>query len=272
MAPPTSSNAVRWTASIAEDWRILRAALRIRRDPLPFVRLVSAGVPRYLADRGLNLAGSLVLDAGTGGGAIPEALAGAGCRVIALDVKDHRLAEVTPTRFVMGRGEHLPFRDGAFDGVVSSNVLEHVADTWGTVSELVRVCRPGGFVYLSWTNWLSPLGGHEMSPFHYLGPGAAVRAYRLTRGRDPSNVPGRTLHRVDVGGMLRGLRGQGLEVVDVAPRYWPWLRVLSRAPGLREFVLWNCVILVRVAGGGVPLMPNVAWSAPGGTRGTPPAS
>lgn len=38
----------------------------------------------------------------------------------------------------------LPFRDGAFDAVISSHVLEHIRDDHAAMRELARVLRPGG--------------------------------------------------------------------------------------------------------------------------------
>lgn len=52
---------------------------------------------------------------------------------------------------------HLPFRDGTVDGVMSSAVLEHVADPEAVVQEIHRVLKPGGHVYC-----LIPF----MQPFH----------------------------------------------------------------------------------------------------------
>jgi SAM-dependent methyltransferase len=201
--------------------------------------------------------GALVLDAGTGGGCVPEVLHSEGARVVALDVRDRRLEGVVRTPFVLGRGEALPFPDDAFDVVISSNVLEHVGDRSGTIAELIRVCRPGGHVYLSWTTWLSPLGGHEMSPFHYLGPHKAVRIYRMLHGKPPDNIPGRNLFVVHVGSVLREIRATPLVIRDVAPRYWPSLRVLGRIPGVREAAMWNCVVLAEKE----PVRPTRAGSA-----------
>lgn len=45
--------------------------------------------------------------------------------------------------------ERLPFADGCFDGVVVKDVLEHVADPVGLVTEVLRVLRPGGRVFAS---------------------------------------------------------------------------------------------------------------------------
>jgi SAM-dependent methyltransferase len=178
---------------------------------------------------------------------MPAALGAAGARAVGLDVADRRVGGARDAAFVVGGGERLPFASGAFDGVVSSNVLEHAPDTWGMVRELLRVTRPGGVVFLSWTNWYSPIGGHEWSPLHYLGPRWGPRVYRFLFGRPPPwNLPGRTLFPVHVGPVLRGIRRMNVDVIDVAPRYWPRLRFLARVPGLREFAMWNCVVLLRV--------------------------
>ena len=256
------------TGGLGEAWAIFSSALRIRSDPLGFCRRAAKGIVRYLVGRRIELKGARLLDVGTGGGCVAEALRVVGAEVVALDVRDYRLEGVARTRFALGRGESLPFAEGTFDVVVSSNVLEHVPDSRGAVAELARVCRPGGHVYLSWTNWFSPLGGHEMSPFHYLGPRLAVRMYRALRRKAPANLPGRNLFAVNVGSVLRQLRGGPLDVLEVAPRYWPSLRILGRVPGLREVAMWNCVILLEKH----PLKQTTAGFGEGASQGTLPAS
>ena len=48
----------------------------------------------------------------------------------------------------------IPCRDGLYDVVYSSNVLEHVQKPWVWMRELVRVCAPGGRVItLVPANW-----------------------------------------------------------------------------------------------------------------------
>lgn len=44
----------------------------------------------------------------------------------------------------LARAEDLPYQDGLFDTVVATDVLEHVLDLHRTVSECLRVLRPGG--------------------------------------------------------------------------------------------------------------------------------
>src|SRR4051795_13519055 len=62
----------------------------------------------------------------------------------------------------------LPFRDDAVDLCYSSNVLEHVPDPWRMAEEMLRVTRPGGVAFISYTSWYGPWGGHETAPWHFL--------------------------------------------------------------------------------------------------------
>jgi SAM-dependent methyltransferase len=231
---------------LRRGWKTFSLALKVRSEPLAFYRYTAWSVLEQLEAHGLPVAGSRVLDLGAGTGAVAELLRAAGARTVALDRVDARVDDVERTTFVLGSGLSLPFRDEAVDGVVCSNVLEHVSDTWGLVGELSRVVRPGGFIYLSWTNWLSPFGGHEWSPFHYLGSHLGLRTYQWVRGRPPRwNVPGRTLFVVHIGPVLRGLSRLPLEVVATMPRYWPSLRFVMKVPGVREVASWNCVVILR---------------------------
>ncbi len=156
----------------------------------------------------------------------------------------------SPTGTVVGSGMQLPFRDRSVDVCYSSNVLEHVPEPWTMAREMVRVTRPGGMVFLSYTVWFGPWGGHETAPWHYLGGARARRRYaRTPRPRAQEQVR-RVAVRGDRAGRPRlgapaGAAG-GVELVDLRPRYNPWWsRWLLRVPVLREVVTWNLVIVLR---------------------------
>jgi len=59
------------------------------------------------------------------------------------------LPPVTKTTHVACDTEHLPFRDGAFDSVLCTQVLEHIPHPWVAASETARVLKPGGILILS---------------------------------------------------------------------------------------------------------------------------
>jgi SAM-dependent methyltransferase len=74
---------------------------------------------------------------------------------------------------VVGVGEHLPFRDAAFDAVISIAVLEHVRDPFRCAAEISRVLKPGGRLFCS-VPFMCPLHGY---PHHYYNmSGQGLRA------------------------------------------------------------------------------------------------
>ena len=99
---------------------------------------------------------------------------------------------------------------GVVDVCFSANVLEHVPDWRAMLAEMVRVTKPGGIIVVSFTNWLSPWGGHETSPWHYLGGDRAARRYQRRHGRPPKNRFGSSLYPVSVAGgaALGAVRGR----------------------------------------------------------------
>ncbi len=50
---------------------------------------------------------------------------------------------------IVASATQLPFRDSSIDAAVSESVFEHVADANVFAKEMVRVVKPGGFVYVS---------------------------------------------------------------------------------------------------------------------------
>lgn len=104
----------------------------------------------------------LILDAGCGPYPILEALLGAGSSrvIVAMDISegivrvatDHTRRLQLPVFGIVGDVEALPFKDGAFDGCVCEDTIEHLPDDRGAVAELARVLRPQGRLILATPN------------------------------------------------------------------------------------------------------------------------
>lgn len=227
---------------------LLRLFLAEKRDPEPFYRALAA---RTVAGWPFALDGTRVLDLGCGGGALGAALAGAGAVVVGadLDVGDLAAATGRGGACLAADGRRLPFPDAIFDGVACSNVLEHTPDPSAIFAEIERLLVPGGWAWVSWTNWYSPWGGHEIVPFHYLGPRLGLALWRRLRGEPRKNVPFAGLWPTHIGPTLALVRARrGLRLLDAMPRYYPSQRWILRVPGLRELVTWNCLLLLERTG------------------------
>ena len=236
------------TATLARSVTLFRAFLREQTNPDHFYGVLARDSVEQLAQH-VALEGATVLDVGGGPGYFADAFRGAGAVYVGLEPDAGEMVargEPQPGT-VRGSGEALPVRTAAVDVCYSSNVLEHVRSPWQMTSEMVRVTRPGGTVFLSFTPWWSPHGGHETGPWHYLGGHRARRRYRRRNGQEPKNKFGESLFRVSVGEALRWARTcPDVEVLATFPRYHPWWAVwLVRIPGLREIVSWNLVVVMR---------------------------
>ena len=228
--------------------RLFRLFLAEQTDPDRFYSALAKDVAAQLGEYA-ELANRTIIDVGGGAGYVTAEFRsrGANCYLFDVDPGELTARGAMPAGSVVADGYWLPVRDGGADVCLSSNVLEHVSDPNGLIDEMIRATRPDGLIYLSFTNWFSPWGGHEMSPWHYLGAGFAERRFRRKHGRLPKNRYGTSLFPVHVGQVLRQLRARSdVQVVDALPRYYPrWCRVLLLVPGLREIATWNLLLIMR---------------------------
>src|SRR4051794_26924227 len=223
-------------------WRLWR---RERTDPEPFYRLLAAEAADDLERRYGPLAGKTIVDLGCGPGFYTEAFRARGANVIPADndVTELELLGPAPEGAIVADVSHLPIADESVDGAFCSNMLEHTPYVDGVIREIERTLRPGGWAFISWTNWYSPWGGHDISPYHYLGPRLGPRVYERRHGPPLKNAYGAGLWPVHIGPTLRLVRARPrLRIARVEPRYWPWFRFVVRIPVVREVLTWNCVI------------------------------
>lgn len=112
-----------------------------------------------------ELAGADTLEIGCGTGLFSEELAARKCNLTVLDIGPGLVDQVTGRLHCQGTvGDAccLPFPDGSFDYVISSECIEHTNDPKKAIAEMCRVCRPGGTVCFTTPNkvwypvlWLS---------------------------------------------------------------------------------------------------------------------
>jgi SAM-dependent methyltransferase len=196
-----------------------------------------------------QLAGTRVIDIGGASGYVGDALTAAGASTLTVEYEWSQIVEHGRRLKggVQADGRALPVFDAIFDVAFSSNVLEHVRNPEQMLLEMVRAVTPGGIVFVTYTNWLSPWGGHETSPWHYLGGERAARRYRRRYGHQPRNLYGDSLFELPISRVLKWVDAcSDVEVLDAFPRYYPhWTWPLVRVPGVREVATWNLALVLR---------------------------
>ncbi|QIM20975.1 class I SAM-dependent methyltransferase [Phycicoccus sp. HDW14] len=233
--------------TLGRSVRLFRSFLVEQTEPDRFYGELADDTVRLVEDHE-PLGGATVADVGSGQPAFPRAFTAAGARYVGLDL-DRAALHPLPGRAgaVQARGERLPLADGSVDVAVSSNLMEHVTTPGEVGAEMLRVVRPGGLVVISYTSWASPWGGHETSPWHWLGGDYAARRYEAHHGHPPKNRYGVTMHPTRVGDGLRWARGRSdARVLEASPRYHPdWARGVVHLPLVREVLTWNLLLVLR---------------------------
>lgn len=147
------------------------------------VETVRAQLQSFVVPRGDERA----LDVGTGAGTLALALAPLVREVVGVDVvrellESARTGAPENASFVEGDATSLPFEYGSFDLVCTRRTLHHILHPERVVSEMSRVTRPGGRIFVD----------DQIAP---VDPLAALELDRFERARDPSHT--RTLPDVD---------------------------------------------------------------------------
>lgn len=183
----------------------------------------------YLLHRELEpllerLRGGAVLDAGSGRSPYRTRLQSLGCTVTSVDVEDRAgaldlVADVQDMPHVAS---------DSFDGVLCTQVLEHVAHPWLAFAELARVLRPGGWLILS----VPHLSAIHEAPSDY---------FRFTRFALASMARDNSLevsHLREVGGFV-AFATHGVSAA--------WLAVSASVPGLAKLAwVLNYIVLAAV--------------------------
>jgi ubiquinone/menaquinone biosynthesis C-methylase UbiE len=154
---------------------------KLYEDIHPFVD-VEYAINNYLSTTGLGpdfFKDKDVLDCGFGGtGWALELFARSGVRHLAgidlnerwRDLNIKRLERYTCKKDIRaGSVLNLPFEDNSFDYVHSNGVLHHTTDWKKGASEMARVLRPGGTMFLMLYGKFAPVGALIHGTYRFLG-------------------------------------------------------------------------------------------------------
>ncbi|OGC99181.1 hypothetical protein A2701_02125 [Candidatus Amesbacteria bacterium RIFCSPHIGHO2_01_FULL_47_34] len=134
-------------------------------------------------------------------------------------------------RFVISRGEDLPFPKNYFDLAYTAFTLEHTVYPEKVIAEMLRVCRPGGEIIILCPNYGAP---NRRSPVSDETPAKKIlkgiiddfsRAFKPSEKLDWHHVrPRQSYNRIDddttvepyVFSLLIYLKQQGLQITNIS--------------------------------------------------------
>ncbi len=189
-----------------------------------------------------HVRGARVLDAGCGEGYGTDRLTNVAAAVTGVDLEEpviRRAASRYPrARFDAANLVSLPYTDGAFDAVVSLQVIEHLHSPQEFLAECKRVLAPGGVLIISTPNRLTFSPDGMRNPFHTFE--FAPDELRATIAQHFSSI--------ELAGTFHGARVRLLEIVvrktfperlieQPAPEWPAWLRTAVERVRAGDFLI-----------------------------------
>lgn len=193
----------------------------------------------FIDDADLSLDARRVLDIGCGDGAIDLGLClrSRPARLLGMDLYPTDLEDLAERARAAGLGElphnlefgtctptEIPIPDCSMDVVISWSVFEHVANPVAVLSELRRIIRPGGFMFLQiWPLFHSQHGSHLWYWYpngwaqQLLDPRLVEESVRSSQAM-PSDVTDEmltdfnTLNRLTIDELQRALAASGFRI------------------------------------------------------------
>lgn len=204
----------------------------------------------------LNLTpGSAVLDAGCGSGRHLRALAKLpGLKIVGIDRNKKDAAHALQAlqgmpdalsheyQVMSGDLAALPFDDGAFDCVICSEVLEHIADHEKAIAELVRVLKPQGKLAVSVPRYFPERICWLISADYYHDEGGHIRIYKKQEIREMLDRQGVTCWKINYKHALHapywwlkclvGLKNETHVLVRLYKQFLEW-DIMAKPRGVR---------------------------------------
>jgi len=180
--------------------RLVARHLKYKDDPV-FYQMQAVDAIRWLEAKNVKLSTTTqILDLGCGHGVFGAELVKKGCQVTFSDEENTLLPEIKESPYLKF---NIDVEDmaklGTYDLVICSNVYEHLSKPKEFISSAHKMLSPGGQLYLSWTNWLSPWGWHDFSHYLYLGVGRGHLIFDRLTGHKRKHTPYQNLFPTYIG-------------------------------------------------------------------------
>jgi len=240
-----------------ELWKLSRQRLLSEKDYRRFQAFQASQLLDYLARHRITVQHQLLLDLGSGVAGYSQEFVKRGARVIGVDLVCPPLG-LEHLSQVQASALAIPLKTAGMDIVFCASLIEHVAEPQVLLREIERVLKPGGVCYLSFPPYYSPVGGHEFSPFHYLGERFAIRLVQRSTSvpdwvsqlyhapREAKSFSelyaGWGLYKMTIRKFKRLVSQTRFKYINISTRYMPISFV--RWPVLGDLLTWHAQFLL----------------------------
>lgn len=172
------------------------------------------------------------------------------------DALANKLGLTDQFRFVCADAAALPFAEGSIDTIIMNDAMEHVARPEAVLTEMMRVLRPGGRLFVNFPPYHHPFGAHLSDLIYipwvhlFFSEATLVEGYKKLAKNVPdgdariafriSARPDGTEYFSYINHMTIRRFHKILSKMDITPTYYRQiplrgiLRIPAKIPGLRE--------------------------------------
>lgn len=208
----------------------------------------------YYSDH-LEFEDKKILDVGCGDGTKTNYYAKYCSEIVGVDFRKQFRKKLDNVSFIQADASHLPFRNDAFDAVLSNDAFEHISRPNDCLGEIKRVARKSGMICINFGPlWRSPFGSHLDFKENFLMPYAHLLFSKSTinqtlwlfgkiKKTEYANLFG-NLSKISISDFEKFIRQQKLKVVSLR-LVSPFSQSYLLKTFLREYITTQVVTVLE---------------------------
>ena len=216
---------------------------------LNFQKFQAEEIIKEIKKKNINFSGMKVLELGAGQGGYSQVFKKYAKELVISDLEKPFILKLDSS-FNFKKidvSKKYPFKDNTFDFVFSCSLIEHIKNPKNMLSEIKRVLKSNGYLYLSFPPFYSPVGGHSVKPFHFLGEKISIKITNFLKKKNIKSYE--TLHikfglyKRTIKDVKKLLIHQGFEIKNIWTRFFTINT--TKIPFLNEFLTWHVCFLCK---------------------------
>ena len=145
---------------------------------------------------------------------------------------------------VRGDIAHPPFKDNSFDFIFASSVIEHIEEQARLTKSIANIATENSLIYISFPPFYSLMGGHSISPLHYLPGNLPFYIYKNFYRQTQSSFKNYGLVKTTLRSAENIIKNN-FDIIDIKPRFFTSIKPLINIPILREIIAPHIEFFLR---------------------------